>query len=294
MPNVLTNSCKLLYADDVKIYRNITSISDAVSLQNDLSALYDWCISHKLSLNAQKCSIISFTTRKSLLNFEYHINRTPLKRVETVTDLGVTIKSNMTFNEHIDRIVSEAYRNLGFITRVSKDFKSTTVFKTLYKTYVRSKLDYASIIWHPQTKRTSQQLEMIQSRFLRILIYRETEVYPKFDIYKNLVYNFSLVTLEERRNQQLLLCLYKILHNRINVEMSRLDICLHVPDARTRRRHFLFHLPPIKTKVSSISPIWRMCDLYNYLLSIDCNLDLFHMPLQGYKSVVKELCKVQV
>ncbi|XP_059225889.1 uncharacterized protein LOC131997968 [Stomoxys calcitrans] len=50
----------LLYADDLKIFHKIESMSDVFDLQNDLDNLLSWCISNKLLINLSKCAHVSF------------------------------------------------------------------------------------------------------------------------------------------------------------------------------------------------------------------------------------------
>jgi len=52
-------SSKLLFTDDLKLFRKINSQNDVLLLQNDLNALSDWCTKYKLPLNIDKCKVIS-------------------------------------------------------------------------------------------------------------------------------------------------------------------------------------------------------------------------------------------
>jgi hypothetical protein len=61
-----------------------------------------------------------------------------------MNDLGVMFDDKLTFNVHIDYIVSRAMKCLGFIKRFGREFKDPHVFKVLYCTYVRSILEFAS------------------------------------------------------------------------------------------------------------------------------------------------------
>jgi ribonuclease P/MRP protein subunit RPP40 len=54
-------SLKLLFADDFKLYREISTISDCVHLQDDLLKLNRWCHENKLDLNLNKCTVMSIT-----------------------------------------------------------------------------------------------------------------------------------------------------------------------------------------------------------------------------------------
>ena len=51
-----TNSA--LYADDSKLYREVTSISDCQSLQDDLTELEKWSMDSRMKFNTEKCKVI--------------------------------------------------------------------------------------------------------------------------------------------------------------------------------------------------------------------------------------------
>jgi len=67
----------------------------------------------------------------------------------------------LLFDVHVDKVVNEAYRNLGLIIRMEKDFRKTETLMRLFQTYVRSKIEYATIIWNPSTANNSDKLEKI-------------------------------------------------------------------------------------------------------------------------------------
>ena len=53
------------------------------------------------------------------------------------------------FAEHYKVIVARANRILGFIKRISKDFKNVNTLKVLYKLLVRPILEFPNIVWSP-------------------------------------------------------------------------------------------------------------------------------------------------
>ena len=55
----LLKDCQfLLYADDLKIFRKVTSTNDCLLLQSEINKLTDWCKNNKMELNISKCKII--------------------------------------------------------------------------------------------------------------------------------------------------------------------------------------------------------------------------------------------
>ena len=54
MPEVVENMCQL-FADDAKIFRNVSSREDCIKLQNDLDKLTEWLTRWQLPFNVEKC-----------------------------------------------------------------------------------------------------------------------------------------------------------------------------------------------------------------------------------------------
>ena len=55
LPGVVKHSVCLLFADDLKIFRSISSKNDCQLLQSDLNAVSIWCKNNQLTLNIKKC-----------------------------------------------------------------------------------------------------------------------------------------------------------------------------------------------------------------------------------------------
>jgi hypothetical protein len=160
----------LLYADDLKIYFQVRNSSDYIRAQTELDKFSQWCSDNKMSLNLSKCKTISFTRSTTVHNFDYRLSGSTLDRVETITDLGVVLDTKLTFSSHVDAIVNKASKRLGFIKRIGKEFRDVYALKTLFNSYVRSKLEYASVIWNPYYRTHSDRIESVQRRFMRFAL----------------------------------------------------------------------------------------------------------------------------
>ena len=71
-----------------------------------------------------------------------------MKQLDFIKDLGVTFDSKLKFDHHINGRVNKAYSVLGLIYRNFK-YMSSATFVMLYKTFVRSHLEYANCVWVP-------------------------------------------------------------------------------------------------------------------------------------------------
>ncbi|CAF4761859.1 unnamed protein product [Pieris macdunnoughi] len=85
----------LLYADDMKIMKQINSVADALSLQEDLDRFQNYCVLNGLDLNVSKCYICTFTRKLHPIAFPYKLQDSILVRVGSVKDLGVIFDSKL-------------------------------------------------------------------------------------------------------------------------------------------------------------------------------------------------------
>ena len=155
-----------LYADDTKLFRYVGCPQDSKILQTDLQSLHKWIKEWLLSLNIEKCKIVSYGRQKQDTNYE--IDGTQLERVTNIKDLGVIFDSDLKFHTHVNTIIGKAYAILGLINRNFRYMK-TEVFIQLYKAMVRSHLEYAGSVWSPYMKGDIEKLERVQMRATRMV-----------------------------------------------------------------------------------------------------------------------------
>ncbi|KPJ14274.1 hypothetical protein RR48_05252 [Papilio machaon] len=139
----------LLYADDLKVFHTINNIDNHYQIQQDLDRLCSYCLQNKLELNVVKCKAITFTKKRHVSKFNYNLNGITLENVNHIRDLGVTLDSKLHLDLHIDNIINKSFKMYGFIMRASSEFKRPSTYLYLYKTLVRSQLEYAVPIWNP-------------------------------------------------------------------------------------------------------------------------------------------------
>ena len=88
--------------------------------------------------------MFSATKEKVPIDFTYTINNRPVHRVQSMKDLDVSITSDLSWNSHINTLVSKCNRMMGMIKR-SVGYKAPiNVTSYLYSTLVRSSLEHCS------------------------------------------------------------------------------------------------------------------------------------------------------
>ena len=130
-------------------------------------------------------------------------------------DLGVTFDSKMSFDPHIQRIVSKANQMIGIIKRTFT-FLDKITFLKLYKAFVRPHVEYANVVWSPHLKRQSQTIEKVQRRATKLI--KECRNMS----YEERLRHLHLHSLKGRRLRGDLIQTYKIITGVDNLNMNKI------------------------------------------------------------------------
>lgn len=225
--------------------------------------------------------MVTFTRRQSSVQFLYNIDGDMLARSDSVKDLGIQFNSKLNFSEHINDISVKAIRMLGFIVRNCKNFTNIRALKALYYSYVRSKLEYGSLVWYPFYLCHISALENIQRKFLKLLMFREDGLYPERGYDHILLLNrYNVKSLETRRKCSSISFLYKLIHNAIDCPSLLSQLYFLIPRPNSRH-NFTFYCSYSRTNILINSPIHVMCDNYNKISHIcDINCDSYRNILR--------------
>ena len=82
--------------------------------------------------------------------------------VQSTRDLGVTLDSNLTFDNHITTTVSECIARLAQINRVKHCLDKDTLL-TVIHALVFSKMHYCSNVWANITNKNVRKLQAVQN-----------------------------------------------------------------------------------------------------------------------------------
>lgn len=284
--NYIRHSNYSLFADDLKLYKVVKNSDDVLHLQKDLDAVQLWCTHNNMSLNVTKCQHIKFTRKINPLPSAYNLQGTNLQVVNVIRDLGILIDSKLTFNNHIDHIVKNSMKMLGFIKRNCKDFKGTGASITLYNTLVRSQLEYAAAVWNPSYKTHIVRLEKVQRNFSRFIAHKSRDCPYRSD-YSGRLSHFNMLSLEKRRKLLDLTTLYNISNNNYDCSelLGHLNFFVPRPSARDSCRR-TFDTARSNTNLGKFSTFNRMMSLYNDIAYDSVNLDLFCGSLRLYKECI--------
>jgi hypothetical protein len=134
----------------------------------------------------------------------------------------------------MDIMVSKAFAMLGFIRRLSFEFRDPYTLRSLYTSLVRPKLEYASCVWSPFYEVLMDKVELEQRRFIRYALRSLgwTDIYD-LPQYEHRCALMRLDTLVKRHCIACILFIFDILSGRMSSPnfLSALD--LNTPRYRT-------------------------------------------------------------
>ena len=196
-------------------------MADALALQRDLDNLAIWEQKWKMSFYIDKCHIMKVHSpgRKveNQISFNYTLHDQPLQTVDQATYLGVDIKSDLSWDGHVNKVTTKASQTLGFLQRnlhsASKETKAAA-----YKSLVRPVLEYSLSAWDPHLQKDKDKLESVQKRAARFV----TNNYAKQPgTMTHTLSTLNWPSLESRRYSSKLVLFYNIVYVKVEIDISQ-------------------------------------------------------------------------
>ena len=132
--------------------------------------------------------------------------------------LGVELSDDLSWKLHVKNIASKANRSLGLLRRNLWNCKRS-VKEIAYKSLVRPRLEYASIVWDPYHRSDIDKLEMVQRQAARFVGRKYTR---EPGVVSNLLSELGWQSLEERRTAARLIFMYKVIHQKVAVQSDNI------------------------------------------------------------------------
>ena len=284
------------FADDTRIVKKIETLDDVQLLQTDLENVIKWSSENNMQLHEDKFEFIQHnitTNDKELLNqlpfVQYkQCYKTPdgtlLCPLSEVRDLGVIVTPQISWMPHIRSIVKKATKSASWCLSVFRQRDHHTML-TLYKSLVRSHLEYCCPLWNPHNHMCGiKLLEDVQ------LSFTETTAGYNDLCYWDLLASLHLMSLQRRRERYIIIYMWKILHNlypnsiQVNWHHNdRLGIRAILPPMPKHKSKLLVH----ENSLAVIGP--RLWNCIPMECTLAHNLESFKKSLQKYLDLVPDL-----
>ena len=165
-----------MYADDTKLWREITCENDNVILQSDIDYLMDWAIRNKMRFHPSKCKVLMVSSFNPPFwdlpfgQYHYSMGEDFLDYADSEKDLGILINGTLNFNEHASMLYSKANQKFGLLKRTCHFVDSISRKRVLYLTMVRSLFEHCPVVWRPASVSIIDKLEGLQKRALKWIL----------------------------------------------------------------------------------------------------------------------------
>ena len=139
MPSCICFSQVPLYADEtVTFFATETAIELEVSLNSDINCISSWMQENKLFLNLSKTEYVTYGSYQRIKrkdSISLSCNGSPLMESESFKYLGAVIDQHLSFNNHIEHVVSKVSRKLGIFRRLRISLTMAAA-ERIYKTMI--------------------------------------------------------------------------------------------------------------------------------------------------------------
>ena len=155
--------------------------SEHLKTQQYLNEINVWTESKKMQLNQKKTKsmIFNFTKGKQ---FTTNI-KLKGETVEIVNEsklLGVIISSDLKWDRNTNHIVKNANKMMRMLHIASKFTRNKSHLEHIFKTFIRSRLEYASTVWHNSLTVTNRNdIERIQKSAMKVIFKDDYQSYEK-------------------------------------------------------------------------------------------------------------------
>ena len=162
-----------IYADDITISCSNTDAELAKSnMQQYVNKFTDWCKVWKLTVNPLKTTMQYFTKKKvncPIIRLENQV--ITYKKDQKI--LGLIFDSpNLTWKSHIEYLKRDCMKRVDLLKVFASPSwgASTLILKNFYIAYVRSKIDYACVLYGSASKTYLKKLDPIQNSAMRLIL----------------------------------------------------------------------------------------------------------------------------
>ena len=252
-----------LYADDTKIWRQVTNPEECTILQKDIDYMHSWANTNKMRFHPDKCKIMrvsnsrSSTIAENLGQFVYYIDSIHIEDTACEKDLGVYVNTKLNWVEHQNKILTKAKQKLGLMRRTCHFITNPNQRRILYMALVRSQFEHCSVVWRPVHKTYIDKIECLQKKCLKWVLGEEELSYSDHNVYINKCRKANVLPLSSRFELNDLLYLQKKIFRIIPLNLPNY---ISYYDGNSRLRNC--HLDEL-CLVSSVQPKFNTSNISN-------------------------------
>ncbi|KAJ8915512.1 hypothetical protein NQ315_012393 [Exocentrus adspersus] len=162
-----------LYADDLILYcAGKNTGTTCRLLQNSVNDLSQWSKVTGFNFSASKSKIMKFSRNRNNVEPHVTLNNIPLQIVPYHKILGLTFDSRLVWKQHIQEVKKSCWNRINILKALSHHHwgAEEEALLRIYKSLIRSKLDYGSIVFSTASKSVLKTLDTVHNTSLRICL----------------------------------------------------------------------------------------------------------------------------
>ena len=148
------------YADDTTLYSCGTDIPTVISeLQAISTKVFNWFGNNHMKSNPGKCHLLLSTESPEVVS----IDGTQIKFSTAETLLGITINSELNFDNHLSAICNKVSRKINALGRIANCI-SLEKRRIVMKTFIESQFNYCFLIWMFHSRNINNKINRLHER----------------------------------------------------------------------------------------------------------------------------------
>ena len=153
------------YADDITPYTCARDTPTVISeLQSTSEKLFNWFEKNHLKTNPEKCHLL-LSSKSSI---ETKIGGVSVKSSQMETLLGVSIDSELNFENHSSNIYSKVSKKRNALRRIA-GYITLEKRRILFKAFIESQFKYCPLIWMLHSRTMNIKINRLHEWSLRIV-----------------------------------------------------------------------------------------------------------------------------
>ena len=220
------------FADDNTISATSRNIDDLIkTLKHESELAVEWFRENKMIVNPEKFQAMILQKNESNnKSYRLEVGDDKIEISNSVKLLGINIDNKLKFDDHISELCKKASMQLNAISRLQK-FMGQKEKEAIITSFIYSNFNYCPLVWHFCSCKSSQKIEQIQKRCLRIILNDYTSDY------ETLLEKSGKPSMEIKRIRTLAIEIFKTVNN-MNPSFMK-NIFSPKTDARVRPNNII-------------------------------------------------------
>lgn len=172
--SVIPNGCYFYQFSDDKVISISGNNREIIRhfMQCALNNIEIWANNNGFSFSVSKTKFILFSRKRSIVNINLYLNGHEIEQVDDYKYLGIWFDSKLLWKKHIQYIQIICAKRINFLRTITGTWWGAhpTDLITLYKTTIRSSIEYGCFTFVNASQSHFCKLEKIQFRCLRICL----------------------------------------------------------------------------------------------------------------------------